>query len=163
VYWSLGKIWDERRANVTLMAAVVAVPLFGLVFSAVDFARYSSAQSQLRTVLSDGIERARLLGGQDLITAAVQTYVVSNIDGHISPESVEIIVPDAVFDEAEGGVVARARMKTQFLRYIGIESLELSETVPAHFAPDLLIDITISALPTSGSVSCPVLGEGAAK
>lgn len=141
--WSLGELWDERRVSAALFAAGMLVPLVGLGLGAVDIARYSAAQSELRMALVTGSERVGPEVSRDEQQTLIRDHVISSVGGSIDKGSIAIEMPITQPDGV--GLVVEARMRTRFLYLIGIDTLRLREELPAESPTQVMLGLMLAA------------------
>lgn len=141
--WSLGELSGDQRISTVLFAAVMLIPLAGLALGAVDLARYSAAQSELRAALMSASETVSAGTAGDQRQALLREHVISSVSGAIDKDSItiELLVP-----QPDGsGLIAEAKMRTRFLCLIGIETLRLREEVKARQPAQTMLSLMMAA------------------
>ena len=164
----LGRFAADRRGNVAMLFGLLALPIFGLVGTAIDYSRAVAMKQELQATLDAAALAATSdytkTGDTASATATLRAFVENNLKKHdmsllpppapgqsppkLSDES-KALLENATFDGASGTVKPKlsARVETTVLSLIGVDKFDVVAETKSGLAGKklelaMMLDIT---------------------
>lgn len=126
------KFWSDRRGNVALIFALVAVPLLGVMGSAVDYAMASAYRADIQKALdATALALTKIMpANQETLNTVGNHYFQANLKDH-DLENLQLnIVPDVGVLRVSASGTYRARMAS----IIGASTIDLGASAEAKWS-----------------------------